>query len=127
MGSVFIGFASLAIVIACLGLLGLVSFSAAQKTKEIGIRKVLGATPASIVFLVTKDFSRLIGVAMVLGLPLAYYIMTLWLSDFVYKTEIGLAPLLLAPVLCIVIAFLSSAYQALRAAWIDPADTLRNE
>lgn len=127
MGSVFIGFASLAIVIASLGLLGLVSFSAAQKTKEIGIRKVLGATPASIVLLVSKDFSRLIGIAIVLGLPLAYYIMTQWLSDFAYKTEIGIAPLLLAPVLCIVIAFVSSAYQALRAAWIDPADTLRNE
>jgi putative ABC transport system permease protein len=127
MGSVFIGFASLAIIIACLGLLGLVSFSAAQKTKEIGIRKVLGATPVSIVVLVTKDFSRLIVVAIVLGLPLAYYIMTQWLSDFVYKTEIGVAPLLLAPLLCVIIAFASSAYQALRAAWVDPAETLRNE
>jgi len=127
MASVFIGFASLAIIIAGLGLLGLVSFSAAQKTKEIGIRKVLGATPASIVMLVTKDFSKLIVVAIALALPLAYYIMSQWLSDFAYKTEIGVAPLLLAPVICIGIAFLSSAYQALRAAWIDPADTLRSE
>lgn len=127
MGSVFIGFASLAIIIACLGLLGLVSFSVAQKTKEIGIRKVLGATPAGIVLLVTRDFTRLIGIAIALGLPLAYYVMNQWLNDFVYKTDIGIAPLIAAPILCMVIAFGTSAYQALKAAWIDPANTLRNE
>jgi putative ABC transport system permease protein len=127
MGSVFIGFASLAIIIACLGLLGLVSFSAAQRTKEIGIRKVLGATPAGIVVLITKDFTRLIVVAIVLGLPLAYYIMTQWLGDFAYKTDIGLTPLVAAPAICLVIAFATSAFQALKAAMVDPANTLRNE
>jgi len=71
-------------------LLGLVSFSAAQKTKEIGIRKVLGATAASIVLLITKDFTRLVLLAIVVGIPLAYWVMSQWLNDFAYKTDIGI-------------------------------------
>jgi putative ABC transport system permease protein len=91
LGSVFVVFATLAIIIACLGLLGLVSFSAAQKTKEIGIRKVMGATPTSIVVLITSDFTKLVLVSIVLGLPFAYWIMEQWLSAFAYKTEIGIS------------------------------------
>ncbi|HEX6891946.1 MAG TPA: ABC transporter permease [Chryseolinea sp.] len=120
-------FALLAIVIACLGLLGLVSFSAAQKTKEIGIRKVLGATASSIVLLITKDFTRLVVIALMIGFPIAYWIMDKWLSDFAYKTEIGLSPVLLSSLLCVVIAFGTASYQAVKAALINPADTLRNE
>jgi putative ABC transport system permease protein len=127
MGSVFVVFATLAIIIACLGLLGLVSFSAAQKTKEIGIRKVLGATPPAIVVLITRDFSRLVIVAIVLGLPLAYWMMSQWLNDFAYKADIGLAPLFIASVICIVIALGTAGYQAVKASLIDPAKTLRNE
>jgi putative ABC transport system permease protein len=125
--TIFIGFAALAIIIASLGLLGLVSFSAAQKTKEIGIRKVLGATAPSIVLLITKDFTRLILVAIVLGLPISYYLMSQWLNDFAYKTNIGFGPVLIASLLCIVIAFGTAGFQAIRAALIDPAETLRNE
>jgi putative ABC transport system permease protein len=127
MGSIFSVFATLAIVIACLGLLGLVSFSATQKTKEIGIRKVLGATASNIVVLITRDYTRLVLIAMVIGLPVAYWMMTQWLSDFAYKTEIGIWPVLLASIVCIVIAFGTASYQAIKAAFLNPASTLRNE
>ena len=127
MGKINTVFSFLAIVIACLGLLGLVSFSAAQKTKEIGIRKVLGATSSSIVMLITKDFTRLVIIALVLGFPIAYWIMGKWLSDFAYKTDIGIWPVLISSVLCLVIAFGAASYQAVKAALINPADTLRNE
>jgi putative ABC transport system permease protein len=127
LGSVFVIFATLAIIIACLGLLGLVSFSAAQKTKEIGIRKVMGATPASIVVLITSDFTKLVFVSIVIGLPLAYWLMVQWLSAFAYKTEIGLLPLTVAAGIAIVIAIGTAGYQAVKAAMLDPAKTLRNE
>lgn len=127
MGTVFIVFASLAIVIACLGLLGLVAFSAAQKTKEIGIRKVLGATEASIVMLITREFVKLVLVAIVVGIPVAYYIMQAWLSDFAYRVDIGVANLALASLVCVVIAFGTASFQAIKAAFINPAHTLRNE
>lgn len=125
--TIFICFAALAIVIASLGLLGLVSFSAAQKTKEIGIRKVLGATAPGIVLLITKDFTKLILIAIVLGLPISYYLMSQWLADFAYKTEIGVGPVVIASLLCMVIAFGTAGFQAIKAALIDPARTLRNE
>lgn len=127
MGGIFIVFATLAIIIACLGLLGLVSFSAAQKTKEIGIRKVMGATAMNIVLLITKDFTRLVLLGILLGLPLAYWIMTSWLEGFAYKTSIGAGPVITASVLCLAIALGTAAYQAIRSALIDPARTLRSE
>lgn len=127
MGKIITTFAFLAIIIACLGLLGLVSFSAAQKTKEIGIRKVLGATAHSIVLLITKDFTRLVIIAIVIGLPIAYWMMDQWLNDFAYKTDIGIWPILFSSFLCIIIAFGTAGYQAIKAAFINPAETLRNE
>jgi putative ABC transport system permease protein len=127
MGKIITTFAILTIFIACLGLLGLVSFSATQKTKEIGIRKVLGATPANIVVLITSDFTRLIILSMLIGLPLAYWMMSKWLNEFAYRTEIGIVPLVIACGLCIVIAFGTASYQAIKAALLDPARTLRSE
>jgi putative ABC transport system permease protein len=127
MSSVSIVFAALAIIIACLGLLGLVSFSASQKTKEIGIRKVLGATATNIVVLITQDFTKLVLVAIALGIPVAYWMMSKWLHDFAYKTEIGVQPILISSLICVVIAFGTAGYQAVKAALIDPAKTLRNE
>lgn len=127
MGTIFTIFASLAIIIACLGLLGLVSFTAAQKTKEIGIRKVMGATVANIVVLITRDFSRLVLIAIVLSIPVSYWMMDLWLEDFAYKTTIGVWPIVIAALLSIVIAFAAAGYQAVKAALLDPAQTLRNE
>lgn len=128
MGLICSVFATFTIVIACLGLLGLVAFSAAQKTKEIGIRKVLGASAISIIMLITRDYTRLVLVAILLGLPLAYYLMeTYWLNSFAYRTNIGLWPFLSAALGCIVIAFGTASFQSLKAALINPSETLRNE
>ncbi len=121
-------FAALAIVIACLGLLGLVAYAVTQKTKEIGIRKVLGATSLGIVGLITKSYMLLVLIAILIGLPTAYWIMDVyWLSSFAYHSTIGIAPLILAAVSCILIAFATASFQAVKAAWVDPAKTLRSE
>jgi putative ABC transport system permease protein len=128
MGNVSTLFACLTIVIACLGLLGLVAYAAAQKTKEIGIRKALGATSSSIVGLITKSYMRLVIVAIALGIPAAYWIMdSLWLSSFAYHTTIGIIPLIVVALACILIAFATASFQAVKAAWVDPAKTLRSE
>jgi putative ABC transport system permease protein len=127
MGNIFSVFATLAIIIACLGLLGLVSFSASQKTKEIGVRKVLGATATSIVLLIINEFTKPVIVAIVLGIPVAWWIMSKWLSDFAYKTDIGAQPILIAALVSIVVAFGTASFQAIKASMINPADTLRNE
>jgi len=126
-GMVFTVFAALAIFIASLGLLGLVSFTAAQKTKEIGIRKVLGATASNIVMLITSDFTKLVVVAICVGVPIAYWLMGEWLGDFAYRANIGIGPLIAASLICLVLAFGTAGFQALKAALIDPAKTLRND
>ncbi len=120
-------FATLTIIIACLGLFGLVSFSAAQKTKEIGIRKVMGATATGIVLLITKDFTRLVIIAIIIAIPVAYWLMQEWLNDFAYRTDLSAWPFVLAALLSIVIAFGTAGFQAIRAALINPVDTLRSE
>lgn len=120
-------FATLTIIIACLGLFGLVSFSAAQKTKEIGIRKVMGASAAGIVLLITKDFARLVIIAILIAIPVAYWLMEGWLNDFAYRTDLSVWPFAAAALLAIVIAFGTASFQAIRAALINPVDTLRSE
>jgi putative ABC transport system permease protein len=128
MGAVCTAFATLAIVIACLGLLGLVAFAASQKTKEIGIRKVMGATAPGIVMLITKDFTMLVVASIVLGIPLSYYLMEqFWLVNFEYRTTIGPWPFVFAAVGCLVVSFATASYQAIKASLINPANTLRNE
>lgn len=128
MGNVSTLFAILTIAIACLGLLGLVAYAAAQKTKEIGIRKVLGATSSSIVGLITKSYIKLVIVAIAIGIPTAYWIMdTLWLNSFAYHATIGIAPLIFVALACVFIAFATASFQAVKAAWVDPAKTLRSE
>lgn len=127
MGKLFGVFSTLAIVIACLGLLGLVSFSATQRTKEIGVRKVLGATASNIVLLITNEYTKLILLAVVLGTPIALYCVDQLLGNFAYKTTIGPVVIIGAIVTCIAIAFLAASYQAIKAAMINPTQTLRNE
>ena len=128
MGSAATVFAALAIIIACLGLFGLVAFSAEQKKKEIGIRKVLGATSPGIVLLITRDFSWLVFIAILTGLPFAHWLISsYWLSEFAYKTHIGVWPYAVAALVCIFIAFATTAFQAVKASLVDPAETLRTE
>lgn len=127
LGHVFGLFAALAILIACLGLLGLAAFAAERRRKEVAIRKVLGATARSVVTLLSKDFLKLVGVASVLASPIAYVLMRRWLQDFAYRIEIGPWVFVGAIVSATIVALLTVSTQALRAAWTDPATAIRNE
>ncbi|SFN75399.1 duplicated orphan permease [Chitinophaga sp. YR627] len=120
-------FAILAIFISSLGLYGLVSFMAVQKTKEVGIRKVLGASIQSILYLFSREFTILIGIAFLIATPAAYYFMHRWLSGFHYHTDMGWEIFLLAIVLSLVIAWLTVGYKAVRAATANPVKSLRAE
>jgi len=119
--------AFLAIFISCLGLYGLVSFMAVQKTKEVGIRKVLGASVQSIVFLFSKEFTLLIGIAFLIAVPLGYFLMQQWLLGFYYHIEISWAFFALAIVISIIIAWLTVGYKAVKAGLANPVKSLRTE
>ncbi|WP_343674556.1 ABC transporter permease [Chitinophaga sp.] len=120
-------FAFLAILISCLGLYGLVSFMAVQKNKEVGIRKVLGASVQSILYLFSKEFTILIAVAFLVAAPLGYYLMNHWLEGYYYHIEIGWGVFILAIVMSIVIAWITVGYKAIRAALANPIKSLRSE
>ncbi|RYF66088.1 MAG: FtsX-like permease family protein, partial [Cytophagaceae bacterium] len=126
-GTVAMLFAVLAILIACLGLFGLAAFMAEQRTKEIGVRKVLGASTPSIIGLLSKDFLKLVVVAIVIASPLAWYAMTSWLSDFAYKIDIEWWVFALAGTLAIGIALLTVSFQSIKAALMNPVTSLRSE
>jgi len=126
-GRIFLTFSALAVLIACLGLLGLASFMAEQKTKEIGIRKVLGASEASIVRLLSMEFIRLVLLAGLIAWPLAYLFMHSWLGNFAYRIKMPLAIFLLAGLLAVVIALVTVSFQAIRASLADPVDSIRTE
>jgi putative ABC transport system permease protein len=120
-------FAALGIFIACLGLFGLASFLAEQRTKEIGVRKVLGASVGGILMLQSKEFSKWVVAGNMVAWPLAYYAMNKWLADFAYRTNIGIWPFLTAAVLVLSIALLAVGYQSIKAATANPVDSLRYE
>jgi len=120
-------FAGLAVIIACLGLFALASFTAQKRTKEIGIRKVLGASVPSIVALLSTDFLKLVGLALVVAAPLAYVAMQRWLESFAYRIEIGLGVFVLTGALVLLIALATVSYQSVRAAVADPVTSLRYE
>lgn len=120
-------FAGIAILIACLGLFGLAAFTAESRTKEIGVRKVLGATVPSIVGLLSKDFVKLVVIALIVAVPVAYYVMGRWLDGFAYRIEMGPSVFLLAGVVALLIALATVSYQAIRAAIADPVRSLRYE
>ncbi len=126
-GKLVFSFTWLAIFIACLGLFGLSAFTAEQKTKEIGVRKVLGASIAGIVLLLSKQFSQLIGVAVILAVPVAYFLMSSWLSDFEYRVEINWVWFLVSAMAAILIALLTVTFQSVKAATINPSNSLRYE
>ncbi|ELR68951.1 putative ABC transporter permease [Fulvivirga imtechensis AK7] len=127
LGSIFTLFAGLAILIACLGLLGLVAFTVEQRTKEIGIRKVLGASIANLFLLISKDFTKLVIVAFFIAAPLGYYLMTRWLSAFEYKVTVGLVPVAVAVVIALFLSVVTISFQSVKAALMNPVDKLRNE
>ncbi|MVM33264.1 FtsX-like permease family protein [Spirosoma sp. HMF4905] len=120
-------FALLTIFISCLGLLGLASFTAEQRTKEIGVRKVLGASVASVVTLLASDFLKLVALAIVVASPLGWYVMNRWLSDFAYRIEISGWVFLLAGLLAMGVALLTISFQSIKAALLDPVKSLRSE
>ena len=124
---VFTIFAILAVIIACLGLFGLAAFTAEQKTKEIGVRKVLGATIMNIIIMLSKEFLLLVILSNLIAWPAAYYIMHKWLEDFAYKTDLNLYVFILAGLVVLVIALLTVSYQALKAAIANPVKSLRYE
>lgn len=117
----------IAIFISCMGLFGLVSFTTRQRTKEIGIRKVLGATVTQIVQLLSKDFLRLVILGIVIASPIAYWAMNKWLQDFAYRVEISWWIFAVAGIVAIVIALLTVSYQAIKAALANPVKSLRTE
>ena len=123
----FTTFSCLAIFIACLGLLGLATYTAELRTKEISIRKVLGANIASIVTLISKDFILLIAAAMLIATPVAWYAMNRWLEGFAYRIEIHFWIFILAGLAALVIAVLTIGYQAIKAAVANPVASLKSE
>ncbi len=124
LGSVFIAGAALSIFIACLGLLGLSAFMAEQRTREIGVRKVLGATISNVVLLLSGDFTKLILVAFALGAPVGYFVMQAWLDDFPYRIELEAGAFLLAGLAALLVAWLTVGYQAFKAATANPAEAV---
>jgi len=120
-------FAGIAIFISCLGLYGLVMFMAERRTKEIGIRKVLGASVQQIIVLFSKEFVKLIFVAFVLAAPLAYYLMQQWLQSFAYTIEVGVITFAISLLAIITIVLLTVGYQSIKVALVNPVDSLRNE
>ncbi len=126
-GSVFAIFSGFAIFIACLGLLGLSLFSTMQRTKEIGVRKVLGASVSNIVMLLSKDFVKLVVIALIIASPIAWYIMHEWLNDFAYRINISWLVFAVAGALALVIALTTVSFQAIKAAIANPVKSLRTE
>ncbi|HEU4634400.1 MAG TPA: FtsX-like permease family protein, partial [Flavisolibacter sp.] len=120
-------FTMIAILISCLGLFGLATFSAEQRTKEIGIRKVLGASVTDVVRLLSKDFLRLVLIALVVAAPVGWYFMSKWLQDFAYRIHISWWIFFIAGLFALVIAFFTIASQAVRAALSNPVKNLRTE
>ena len=127
MGKLFFFFSLLIIFVACLGIFGLTSFLSEQRSREIGIRKVMGSSVMNIVRLLTADFTKWVLVANVLAIPIAWYAMDKWLQNYAYSINPGALPFVLAGAMIIVIALLTVGFQVVRAALADPVDSLRYE
>jgi putative ABC transport system permease protein len=120
-------FSVLAIVIGCLGLFGLASFIAEQKTKEIGIRKILGASSAQIVTLLTSRFVKLVMLSIILGVPLAYYFIDRWLETFAYRVEVSASFFIIPGMAILLVTCITVGIESLRASVANPVDSIRNE
>jgi len=117
----------LAILIACLGLLGLISYAAERRTKEIGIRKTLGASTFDIVLLLSREFMLLLGISILIAWPVAWYLVKKWLEKFAYRIELDWYTFILAGAVAMIIAALTVGHQALKAAKSNPVEALRYE
>jgi putative ABC transport system permease protein len=126
-GKIFGISAALTIIIACLGLLGLAAFMAEQRTKEIGVRKVLGASVSNILFLLSKDFTKVIAIATLIAAPIAYWGLQRWLQVFAYRITVGPEIFMLAGIIALSIALLTVSFQAIKAALANPVEALRYE
>jgi putative ABC transport system permease protein len=126
-GDMFGFFSFLAIFIACLGLFGLAAYTAEQRTKEIGVRKVLGSSVSGIVLLLSKDFLKLVLIAGIIAVPVSYYAMNSWLQDFAYHAGIEPWTFIAAAILAFLIAFITISFQAIKAATSNPIKSLRYE
>jgi putative ABC transport system permease protein len=126
-GKIALSFSILAILIACLGLFGLVTYAAEQRTKEIGIRKVLGASVGNIVGMLSKNFVKLVIIAIFIAFPLAWYFMDKWLQDFHYRISIDWKVFLVAGLAAMLIAIITVSVQAVKAALANPVKNLRTE
>jgi len=127
LGALITAATGLAVIIACLGLLGLVSFLANQRTKEIGIRKVMGASSAQVIALLSADFIKMVGLAIILAMPVAYYALSLWLSNFAYHIELSWIIFAAAGLFTLLVALLTVILQSLDAAMAQPTESLRSE
>ena len=127
MGKIFTTFAVLAIIVACLGLFGLSSFMVEQRSKEISIRLVLGASLQNVFTLLTQNFVKLVLISFAIAAPLAWYLMNLWLEDFVYRTDITADVFIIAGAGALVIAVVTISYQAIRAGMMKAVNGLRSE
>ena len=127
LSKIFTIFATLAIFIGCLGLFGLVAFAAQQRTREIGIRKILGASITGIVTLLSKDFVKLILIANLIAWPIAYYTLNQWLQTFAYRINLHITTFIFAGLIALLIALITISYQAIKAAQANPIDSLRYE
>ncbi len=121
------GFATIAVLISCFGLLGLIAFAAEQRTKEIGIRKVLGATVSQLVVLLSRDFLKLVGIACIIAFPVAWWVMNQWLSDYEYRIGLHWWIFALAGIIAVVIAWLTVGFQAIKAATANPVKAIKSE
>ncbi len=126
-GDLFMVFASLAVIIGCLGLFGLSAFTTQQRTKEVGIRKVLGSSIVQIFLLLSKEYVWIIVLSMIVASPLIYLVMTEWISQFAYRINIGYSVFLIAGLTVLVVALITVSYQSMKAARINPVDSLRYE
>jgi len=127
LGKIFAYFSGLAILIACMGILGLSIYSTQQRIKEIGIRKVLGATPVNIVKELSKEFIKPVFIAAIIASPVAWYAMNKWLQEFAYRINVTAGVFVLAGVVALLIALVTVSFQAIKAAFTNPVNTLRTE
>ena len=126
-GKLFAVFAGLAILVACVGLFGLSAYTAHLRTKEIGIRKVMGASVSTVVILLARDFTRMVLIAFMIAVPASWYLMGKWLEGFAYRIELSIGIFLVAGVVTVMIAWTTVSFQTIRAAIINPVKSLKSE